>query len=235
MEHSNAFSDDEYDVVSNPGNLSLEASLDDFCCCDVREPPASEIAQSRFETTRWSAKDIQRYIHRDLELATDINSHKFDKKRVRVYVDGTFDTFDIGTALKLRQAKLSFPYVYLIVGVFSNKVLQQNDCLPNRPEVERIELMRHCRWTDEVLEDVPWELTLQFLNEKTIDFVAIDEGTSIDPSFAKARVVAYDELKKHGKIIKTRRTPGLLNQKGLLHSSPSQQSTPTLADKELGS
>lgn len=160
------------------------------------------------------------------------------------------------TALKLRQAKLSFPHVHLVVGVFSDKTLQQYECLPPQPEVERIELIRHCRWTDEVLEDAPWELSLQFLKDRAIDFVAIDEGASIDPSIHKARVVAFDELKRQGtsytplkvikldavlisrsgKIIKTRRTLGLAKQQlpSLQSATSSQQSTPILANKDPG-
>lgn len=103
-------------------------------------------------------------------------------------------------ALKLRQAKLAFPSVHLMVGVFSDQALQIHNQSSNRPEIERAELVRHCRWTDEAVRDVPWELTLQFLIDKSIDFVAIDEGTSIDPNCDKARVLAYDELKKHGTL-----------------------------------
>jgi len=112
--------------------------------------------------------------------------------------------------------------------------------------VERIEFVRHCRWVNEVIKDAPWEVTLQFLKDRRINFVAIDEGTSVDPACDKARIKAYDELKKHGavlsfgicvltvnmrivdKIIKTRRTVGL-SQRSRPVLSPSQRATPTLA------
>jgi len=98
----------------------------------------------------------------------------------------------------LRQAKLAFPSVHLIVGVFSDDASLRYGAKTVWPEVERIELVRHCRWVDEVIKDVPWELTLNFLREKNIDFVAINEGTSVDPMCDKTRVRGYDELKKHG-------------------------------------
>ncbi len=85
-----------------------------------------------------------------------------------------------------------------MVGVFSDDVLLQNNCIPAWPEVERLELVRHCRWVDEVVRDAPWELSASFLKSKHIDFVAIDEGTSVDPTCCKVRVKGYDELKKHG-------------------------------------
>lgn len=101
-------------------------------------------------------------------------------------------------ALQLRQAKLAFPFVQLIVGVFSDDTLQQNSCSPAYPEVERAELVRHCRWVDQVIKDAPWELNIDFLHQRRIDFVAIDEGTSVDPTCDKARLRGYDVLKKHG-------------------------------------
>ena len=100
--------------------------------------------------------------------------------------------------MQVRQAKLAFPFVHLIVGIFSDDLLHKHNCIPAWPEVERVELVRHCRWVDEVLKDVPWELTPKFLEETRIDFVLIDEGTSVDPTCDKARLRGYDELKKHG-------------------------------------
>jgi choline-phosphate cytidylyltransferase len=88
-----------------------------------------------------------------------------------------------------------------MVGVFSDGVLHQNNFIPTWPEVERLELVRHCRWVDEVVKDVPWELTIKFLEERKVDFVAIDEGTTVDPTCDNARVRGYDELKKHGMSI----------------------------------
>lgn len=104
-------------------------------------------------------------------------------------------------ALQLRQAKLAFSFVHLIVGVFSDEVLLQNGCTFIWPEIERLELVRHCRWVNEVTKDAPWELTLQFIQEKGIDFVAVDEGSSVDPNYDKVRVRGYDELKKHGILV----------------------------------
>lgn len=100
--------------------------------------------------------------------------------------------------MQLRQAKLSFPAVHLIAGVFSDETLQQNNIKATWSEVDRAELVRHCRWVDEVVVDAPYVVTHQFLKSKRIDFVAIDEGTSCDPACDKTRVDAYDLLKKEG-------------------------------------
>ncbi|KAF9563980.1 cholinephosphate cytidylyltransferase [Agrocybe pediades] len=231
METSSVLSDDEYDIISEPGRrLSLDSSCDyGFDHFELREPPPSADAQDRFESTRWSANEVQQYIQKS--LAPGLSLTETRNRKIRIYVDGPFDDFDVGAALKLRQAKMAFPSVHLIVGVFSDETLQQNDYMSTRPGVERAEIMRHCRWVDEVIKDAPWELTCRFLKDRAIDFVALDEGTSVDPSCHKARVRAYDELQKHGKVIKTRRTVGLVSQLPRLlipSPSPSQRATPTL-------
>lgn len=51
---------------------------------------------------------------------------------------------------------------------------------------------------DEVVVDPPWELTDAFMLQRRLDYVAIDEGTSVDPNCDKARVRAYDEIKRAG-------------------------------------
>ena len=87
---SNVLSDDDYDVISNPGNISLDSSI----CREetVYELAASQEAQDRFETVRWNACEIQAYIRKGLGISqtTSLN------KRVRIYVDGLFDGFDVG-------------------------------------------------------------------------------------------------------------------------------------------
>lgn len=55
--------------------------------------------------------------------------------------------------------------------------------------------MRHCRWVDEVVPDAPWKIDEAFLSAMRIDFVAIDEGVSIDPAYEKERVKGYDLVK----------------------------------------
>ena len=48
---------------------------------------------------------------------------------------------------------------------------------------------------DEVIPDAPWKLDEAFVRSRRIDYVAIDEGTSIDPSFDKERLKGYDCVK----------------------------------------
>jgi len=102
MNKSGVFSDDDddYDVISNPGHDgSLEGSLNadglGQGSIAVRELPAFEDAQDRFETTRWMAEEIQAFVRRELPSHTS----SFDNKKVRIYVDGVFDSFGVGCVL----------------------------------------------------------------------------------------------------------------------------------------
>ena len=90
MDSSNVLSDDDYDVISNPGNVSLDSSicLEDTVCELV---PFQE-AQDRFETVRWNACEIQAYIRKGLCISQPSSQNK----RIRIYVDGPFDAFDVG-------------------------------------------------------------------------------------------------------------------------------------------
>lgn len=100
--------------------------------------------------------------------------------------------------LQLRQAKLAFPSVYLMVGVFPDESCQQHGTRPRFPHVERCELLRHCRWVDEIVPDAVWTLTDAFLVAKRIDYVTLEEGSSVNPEFDKTRLKGYDHLKKLG-------------------------------------
>ena len=61
-------------------------------------------------------------------------------------------------------------------------------------------MVRHCRWVDEVLTEIPWVVSDAFLLQRRIDYVAVEEGASIDPNYDKARVKGYDEVKRIGEI-----------------------------------
>jgi len=102
-------------------------------------------------------------------------------------------------ALHFRQAKLSFPKVHILVGVFSDQTIRQHGYDISIPEEERYELVRHCRWVDEVIPEAPWKLNDDFLHQNRIDFVAIEEGASVSPAYDKIRVIGYDDLKRLGR------------------------------------
>ncbi|RPD63061.1 hypothetical protein L227DRAFT_497697, partial [Lentinus tigrinus ALCF2SS1-6] len=102
---------------------------------------------------------------------------------------------------QLRQAKLSFPSVHLLVGVFSDDQCEQHNTSPHMVHEDRCEVLRHCRWVDEVMPDAPWTLHQKFLRARQIDFVAIDEGTSINPDCDRDRLNGYDLVKSLRKSV----------------------------------
>lgn len=104
--------------------------------------------------------------------------------------------------LRLRQAKLSFASTHLVVGVFADDMDTSGGRrrAPRYPHVERCEALRHVRWVDELIPDAPRLLDDAFLREKRIDYVALEEGSSVDPEFEKERLRGYDALKTLGEF-----------------------------------
>lgn len=91
--------------------------------------------------------------------------------------------------LQLRQCKLMFPSVHLLVGVCSSALVEQHKSHPVFSSEERYESMRHIRWVDEVVEDAPWQVDQAFIDKWQIDYVAHDEEPYA--SAGKEDVYAY--------------------------------------------
>ncbi|KAF8892052.1 hypothetical protein BD779DRAFT_1610243 [Infundibulicybe gibba] len=222
-------SDDEYDFISNPGQMSLESSIAELgffsvsqAASEVYEPPPSEAAKEQFETVNWSAKNIQDFVQEATsKQASGPLSKSPEGRTVRVYVDGAFDAFNAGHALQLRQAKLSFPSVYLLVGVFSDRFLKSRGVSTSIPHVERCEVVRHCRWVDEVVADAPYRIDESLL------------WMSVDPTCDKERLKGYDNLREFGKVIPTRRTLGLATPSLRREPAPSTSAVQQLCNSSL--
>jgi choline-phosphate cytidylyltransferase len=126
-------------------------------------------------------------------------------RAVRVYADGVFDLFHLGHMRQLEQAKKAFPNVYLLVGVTGDKETHKRKGLTVLSGQERAETVRHCKWVDEVIEDCPWIVTPQFLEEHKIDYVAHDDL----PYGADEGDDIYKPIKEAGKFLVTQRTEGV--------------------------
>lgn len=112
--------------------------------------------------------------------------------------------------LQLRQAKLSFPNVYLIVGVASSAMCEEHKNRPILESAERCEALRNCRWVDEVLEDAPWVIEPTLLEKLQIDYVAHDELPYAMSSASQGEAEdVYGWLKEEGKFLPTRRTEAI--------------------------
>ncbi|RDW61064.1 cholinephosphate cytidylyltransferas-like protein [Coleophoma cylindrospora] len=126
-------------------------------------------------------------------------------RTVRIYADGVFDLFHLGHMRQLEQAKKAFPDVYLLVGVTGDKETHKRKGLTVLSGQERAETVRHCKWVDEVVEDCPWIVTPEFLDEHKIDYVAHDDI----PYGADEGDDIYKPIKEAGKFLVTQRTEGV--------------------------
>ena len=97
-------------------------------------------------------------------------------------------------ALALRQCKLAFPQVHLMVGVMSDELCVAHKSGPVMTHAERCESIRHCRWVDEVLPDGPWVVDQEWMDKHQIDYIAHDE--EVYP--AKGHQDVYQFVKEQG-------------------------------------
>jgi choline-phosphate cytidylyltransferase len=106
---------------------------------------------------------------------------------------------------QLQQAKTAFPDTYLIVGVTGDSETHKRKGLTVLSAKERAESVRHCRWVDEVVEDCPWIINIEFLDKHKIDYVAHDD----EPYGASEGDDIYGPIKSQGKFLVTQRTEGV--------------------------
>ncbi|TFK37703.1 hypothetical protein BDQ12DRAFT_713465 [Crucibulum laeve] len=174
----------------------------------TEEPAVPSASQAAFNPAALTVEDIQAFVQRAIDgepgRKYKINPPPVDRP-IRVYADGVYDLFHFGHALQLRQAKLSFPSVYLLVGVCSDELVVSHKARTVMTHAERLEAARHCRWVDEVVAEAPWVIDEAFVKKYEIDYVAHDE----DPYVSVGHEDVYAYVKNQGKFIPTRRTPGV--------------------------
>jgi len=173
------------------------------------EPPPVDVVKEAFNPSSLTPEQIQAHVQSVIDGVESrpykVNPPPTDRP-VRIYADGVYDMFHFGHALQLRQAKLSFPSVHLLVGVCSDELVDLHKSRTVMTHAERCESVRHCRWADEVIPDAPWVIDDEFLKKWEIDYVAHD-----DEPYAGINGVndVYGFVKEQGKFIPTHRTPGV--------------------------
>jgi len=175
--------------------------------------PPKPAEDGSFDPAKITPEEIQKWV-RDViaghsEGAPTSRSYTINlppaNRPIVIYADGVYDLFHYGHALQLRQAKLSFPSTRLLVGVCSDELVRDHKASTVMSHQERCESVRHCKWADEVIPEAPWIITPEFLAKHEIDYVAHDE----DPYSAAGHEDVYSSVKREGKFLPTRRTPGI--------------------------
>jgi len=126
---------------------------------------------------------------------------------IRIYVDGCFDLFHVGHSNALRQAKACGDY--LVVGLVpDNEILLNKGSMPVMNEEERFAALSACKWVDEVIRNVPYDLSVEWVDglirDHKIDYIAHGD----DPCITKDGKDAYAYAKSIGVYKEFKRTEG---------------------------
>lgn len=137
-----------------------------------------------------------------------------DDRTYRIYSDGVFDMLHLGQMRQLEQAKKMFKNVTLVVGVTDDdETVQLKGQVVNNIS-ERVEMLRHIKWVDEIIAPCPWVITREHMEKHKIDYVAHDDLPYT--SCQKKSLTSEDEeqdiyrwLKDEGLFKATQRTKGI--------------------------
>lgn len=124
----------------------------------------------------------------------------------RIYVDGVYDLFHYGHAEMLGRVRAKFGATAVIIA----GIARDDDCLkykrlPIMTHDERARSVRACKYVDDVIENAPWVITQEFLDNHAIDYVCHDEASY--PSASEADIYAF--VKSIGKFVPIERTPSI--------------------------
>uniref|UniRef100_A0A3B0NHQ7 ethanolamine-phosphate cytidylyltransferase n=1 Tax=Theileria annulata TaxID=5874 RepID=A0A3B0NHQ7_THEAN len=136
---------------------------------------------------------------------TEIADENRDLSGRRIYVDGVFDLIHWGHLNALRQSyELGGQ---LVIGVISDDDTQRaKGILPIYTDQERAEIVQACKWVNDVMVGVPYDVTLDFLlNTAKCDFVAHGDDIAIGTNGTDS----YMEPKKAGLMIHFKRSHGV--------------------------
>ncbi|GAA6014437.1 hypothetical protein JCM10207_001606 [Rhodosporidiobolus poonsookiae] len=174
----------------------------------AKEEPALWAPAPKGFLSNLSAEEIQEHIRRavsgDPSRPYKINPPPIGRP-VRIYADGVYDLLHYGHMLQMRQCKLAFPSVHLLIGVCSSELVRAHKANPVMSSSERYESVRHVRWVDEVVEDAPWSIDQAFIDKWQIDYVAHDE----EPYVSAGSDDVYSYVKSIGAFLPTKRTNGV--------------------------
>ena len=188
-------------------------------------------------------------------LLRSVKKTKKTRKVFRVYMDGCFDLMHFGHANALRQARAiaslasaggeggdvegAGAEVELIVGLVSDEEILRCKGPPVLPEQERVKCVRAVKWVDDIIANVPYELTREFVEELFSEKYGIDcivHGD--DPCYLPDGTDAYAIPKALGKYREIKRTEGVsttdLVARLLEYADASENTTSQVGDESSG-
>lgn len=160
-------------------------------------PKKSEVVALRQALAAYSTEDG----------CSDVGATDEARKPVRVYMDGCFDGMHFGHANALRQAKALGDV--LVVGINPEVEIRKHKGPPIMSDDERFVAVSSVKWVDEVLTNVPYEVTAEFLdkliNEHDIDIIVHGD----DPCIGADGQDVYRAVKEMGRFRTVKRTEGV--------------------------
>ena len=140
-----------------------------------------------------------------MALNLENNTNTKSEKSIRIYADGVYDMFHFGHARQLEQAKKFYENVHLIAGVSGHEETELKKGKTLMTGDERAEIIKSCKWVDEIAYPCLWVITEEFLNKEKIDYVAHDAL----PYNSQNSGDIYQMCKEMGKFKETKRTEGV--------------------------
>lgn len=126
-------------------------------------------------------------------------------------MDGCFDMMHYGHANALRQAKACCgPDTFLVVGLVNDdEIVRNKGSAPVMTHDERYEALAACKWVDEIIPNVPYDLSKEWVDalvaEHHIRYICHGD----DPCFTADGKDAYAYAKQLGVYKQVKRTEGV--------------------------
>jgi cytidyltransferase-like protein len=106
----------------------------------------------------------------------------------KIYVDIVGDLFHLGHVNLFKKARSLGDY--LIVGVHADKDVEFYKRRPVLSLKERSEVIKSCRYVDEVVESAPLVITKNFINKYDISYVV--HGDDVSDEVKRQHKIPYD-------------------------------------------